>query len=693
MEGRTADNILKTSVQYVKGVGEARAKTLAKLGLFTVGDVITHFPRDYEDRSSFKRIMELEDGDTCAFYGTVISNVSENRPRRGLSIYKMNIRDDTGIITAVWFNQPYIKTVFSPGEEYVFYGKISKQARVFQVQNPVYEKAGSDEMKKTSRIVPVYPSTSQLSQNILRSVISNALKMVEDKLVEPLPGWIRQSYHLSEYSYSIKNIHFPDSEYDFKNARYRLAFEELLILQLGLMSIKNSLDQDKAGIVFNKLPVIEEFIATLPFKLTGAQKRVLIEIEGDMASKKVMNRLIQGDVGSGKTIVAVLALFMAAKNGYQGTFMVPTEILAQQHFCSLSELFEKWDVRVDMLTGSQTKKQKEEILKRVSEGETNILIGTHALIEENVVFKKLGLVITDEQHRFGVQQRALLAQKGENPDVIVMTATPIPRTLALILYGDLDISIIDELPPGRKPIKTYAVDESMRYRINRFITQKVSEGRQVYIVCPLVEESDTLELKSAVEQAENIARDFDNISVGLIHGKMRPKEKEETMRRFVSGDISILVSTTVIEVGVNVPNSTVMVIENAERFGLAQLHQLRGRVGRGAEQSFCILYNQGKSEVSKERLKVMEKSNDGFYISEKDLELRGPGEFFGTRQHGIPDLKIANLYRDMDILKASQQAALELLKRDRGLKDEENSRVRNILIEKFRDKLSELTMN
>ena len=693
MEGRTADNILKTSVQYVKGVGEARAKTLAKLGLFTVGDVITHFPRDYEDRSSFKRIMELEDGDTCAFYGTVISNVSENRPRKGLSIYKMNIRDDTGIITAIWFNQPYIKTVFSPGEEYVFYGKISKRAGVFQVQNPVFEKAGSDEMKKISRIVPVYPSTSQLSQNILRSVISNALKIAEDKLVEPLPGWIRQKYHLSEYSYSIKNIHFPDSEYDFKNARYRLAFEELLILQLGLMSIKNSLDQDKAGIVFNKLPVLEEFIARLPFRLTGAQKRVLIEIEGDMASKKVMNRLIQGDVGSGKTIVAVLALFIAAKNGYQGTFMVPTEILAQQHFCSLSELFEKWNVKVDMLTGSQTKKQKEEILKRVSEGETDILIGTHALIEENVVFKKLGLVITDEQHRFGVRQRALLAQKGENPDVIVMTATPIPRTLALILYGDLDISIIDELPPGRKPIKTYAVDESMRYRINRFITQKVGEGRQVYIVCPLVEESDTLELKSAVEQAENIARDFENISVGLIHGKMRPKEKEETMRRFVIGDISILVSTTVIEVGVNVPNSTVMVIENAERFGLAQLHQLRGRVGRGAEQSFCILYNQGKSEVSKERLKVMEKSNDGFYISEKDLELRGPGEFFGTRQHGIPDLKIANLYRDMDILKASQQAALELLKRDRGLRDEENSKIRNILIEKFRDKLTELTMN
>jgi ATP-dependent DNA helicase RecG len=406
-----------------------------------------------------------------------------------------------------------------------------------------------------------------------------------------------------------------------------------------------------------------------------------------MESHSVMNRLVQGDVGSGKTMISVLALFKAVKSGFQGALMVPTEILAVQHHITFLELFEKTGIRISLLMGSQTKKQKEEILNGLKTGAIDILIGTHALIEETVIFDKLGLVITDEQHRFGVRQRGVLSQKGNNPDVLVMTATPIPRTLALILYGDLDISIIDELPPGRKPIETYTVDESKRERINTFIRKKVAEGRQVYIVCPLVEDSDTIEAKSAMELSDRIAKkDFSDLRVGLIHGKMKSKDKETVMKSFVDGEISILVSTTVIEVGVNVPNSTIMVIENAERFGLAQLHQLRGRVGRGREQSFCILYNNSKAKIAEERMKIMQKTNDGFIISEKDLELRGPGEFFGTRQHGIPDLKIANLFKDIEILKLAQEAAIELLKNDRYLSKDENLRLKHKVLEKFGNK-------
>ena len=549
-------------------------------------------------------------------------------------------------------------------------------------------------MKNTCRIIPVYPATANLTQNIIRGVIGNAIGSVAEVLEEFIPECIRERYNLCDIKYSIQNIHFPKSEEDFKNARYRLVFEELFLLQLGLLNIKNSFGEDKAGIKFNRASEMDDFMESLPFKLTNAQNKVYQEIVQDMESTKIMNRLVQGDVGSGKTIVAALALFKAVKNGYQGTLMVPTEILAEQHYRSLKELFEKFNISTEILTGSQTKKQKTEILGRIERGETDVVIGTHALIQDTVNFKNLGLVITDEQHRFGVRQRAILSQKGNNPDILVMTATPIPRTLALILYGDLDISIIDELPPGRKPIETFAVDNSMRNRINNFIRKKVSEGRQVYIVCPLVEESDTIEAKSAMETADNIANnDFSDLSVGLLHGKMKPKDKDAVMKDFVEGKIDILVSTTVIEVGVNVPNATVMVIENAERFGLAQLHQLRGRVGRGKHQSYCILYNNGKSKISAERMKVMQKTNDGFIISEKDLELRGPGEFFGTRQHGIPDLKIANLYRDMDILKLSQEAALDIMGQDRNMEKDEHLGLKKKVIERFKEKADELSLN
>lgn len=685
--------ILKKPVQYLKGVGEARAMLFQKLGIFNVEDMITHYPRDYEDRSNLQKIIQLKDGVQCSFEGVVASGIVESRPRKGLLVSRLLIKDGTGLIYAVWFNQGYLKKVFNVGERYVFFGRIKKQ-RTFEVLNPVYEKLEDGEMKNTCRIIPIYPSTGNLTQNIIRSSISTALELVSNKVEDVVPHWIRNRYHLSEINYSISNIHFPKTDEDFKNARYRLVFEELLVLQLALYTLKSSLQKVLKGNVFNSGDNVKLFLDKLPFRLTNAQIKVLDEIEKDLKSGKVMNRLIQGDVGSGKTIVAVLALVNAVKSGYQGAFMVPTGILAEQHFQSVTKLLDGTGIRTALFTSNLTKKQKKTLLAELKQGEIDIAIGTHALLEEDVEFRRLGLVVTDEQHRFGVRQRTILSQKGENPHILVMTATPIPRTLALILYGDLDISIIDELPPGRKPVETYSVDNSKRDRINNFIRKKVSEGRQVFIICPLVDESDAVEAKAASELAGRIARqDFQDLKVGLVHGKMKAVEKEEIMKRFQDGDINILVSTTVIEVGVNIPNAAIMVVENAERFGLAQLHQLRGRVGRGEYQSYCILYNESKNELTAERMKIMEKTNDGFLISEKDLELRGPGEFFGTRQHGIPELKIANLYKDMEILKSAQEAAKELLELDMRMEADENKFLKEKIRDIYGDKIGKLSLN
>lgn len=688
-------DILNRPVEYIKGVGNARAMLFHKINVYKVEDAITYFPREYEDRRNLKKIFEMEDSEVCSFEGIIASNVHESRPRKGLSIYKVTIKDGTGTITAVWFNQKFIKNIFRMGQKYVFFGKVIKKNGFFEIQSPVYEKVDNNSPDENiCKIVPIYPSTAKLTQKIIRTVIRNAIDMTEGNLEEVIPDSIRNSYFLSEINYSIQNIHFPKSDKDFENARYSLVFEELLILQLALLSIKNCFNDERKGIVFKKDETVYDFINNLPFKLTKAQKNVFNEIEKDMESNKAMNRLVQGDVGSGKTIVAVIALLKAVKSGYQGVLMVPTEILAEQHYRTISGLLHDMGINVSLLTGSQTKKQKNEILKNIGDGNIDIVIGTHALIEENVTFNRLGLVVTDEQHRFGVRQRALLSQKGDNPDIIVMTATPIPRTLALILYGDLDISIINELPPGRKPIETYVVNNSMRERVNGFIRKLVAEGRQVYVVCPLVEDSEDIEAKSASEMAKMLENyEFKDLSVGLIHGKMKPKDKENVMSRFVNNEINILVSTTVIEVGVNVPNATIMVIENAERFGLAQLHQLRGRVGRGEHQSYCILYNESRNKISKERMNVMKDTNDGFVIAEKDLELRGPGDFFGTRQHGIPDLKIANLYKDMSILKKAQEAAFEIINGDRQLEKKEHKRLKEMIYARFSKMLNELSLN
>ena len=673
---------LNKSIQYVKSVGEERAKLLNKLNVFTLKDMIYHFPRDYEDRSQKKKIYELNNEEKVTFEGILYSRISERRIRKGLTIYSAIIKDDTGTITATWFNQKFIKNQLVVGQSYLFFGKIKKGYGKIEVADPIFE-VSEGMSKHTSQIIPIYPSTSKLSQKIIQTVVRNVLDLVQAELVETLPDYIRQKYKLEDINYCIKNIHFPDSLQAFENARYRLVFEELFVLQMGLLTMKETIDKDEIGIEFKKMPQIRELILKLPFELTDAQKKVFDEILIDMQSSRSSNRLVQGDVGSGKTIVAILALYNCVLNGYQGAMMAPTEILAEQHYIYINELLSSFGINTGLLVGSLTQKQKQIMLEDIKNGVIDIVVGTHALIEENVLFDKLGLVITDEQHRFGVRQRAILSQKGTNPDVIVMTATPIPRTLALILYGDLDISIIDQLPKGRKKIETYEVNNSMRDRINGFVEKEIKSGRQVYVVCPLVEESEAITAKSVSEHYESLKSTFEEFSVGYLYGKMKPKEKEEIMKEFRDGKINMLISTTVIEVGVNVPNASIMIIENAERFGLSQLHQLRGRVGRGEYQSYCILFNESNSKVSRERMRIMAKTNNGFEISEKDLEIRGPGEFFGTKQHGLPDFKIANLFKDLEILKIVQNISNEILANDKYLNQPEHHILKKNIIEKI----------
>lgn len=683
-------DIFGQSIKYIKGVGEARAKLLSRLGLFTLSDALNYYPREYEDRTTLKKISELVDGEECSIKAKLVSEAVETRPRRNLTITKALVTDGSAFLSLTWFNQSYIKNSLKVGEEYVFFGKIKRSGMRMEMHNPVME-AVEKQGKSTGRILPVYPLTKGITQTHVRNLVENALACAQGKYQEALPLSLRKAYKLCEVSFSYEQIHFPKSLSHMEEARKRLVFEELLLLQLGLFKVKGASAGQK-GLRFAPVdmkPLLEQ----LPFSLTPAQERTFKEIEADMESDKRMNRLVQGDVGSGKTIIAVMALYKAVKNGYQGAFMVPTEILAEQHYQSVAPLLEKLGVSVRLLTGSMKKKAKEEVKQLSQNGYVDILIGTHAVLEDDTTFANLGLVVTDEQHRFGVRQRAKLTIKGENPDLLVMTATPIPRTLSLVLYGDLDVSIIDTLPPNRKPIKTYAVDESMRKRIYDFIRKQVAEGRQAYIVCPLVEDSEEIDAESAEGLAERIRdQELAGLRVGLIHGKMKAAEKEDVMRAYVEGHLDVLVSTTVIEVGVNVPNATLMVIENAERFGLAQLHQLRGRVGRGAHQSYCILFNQSKSAISQQRMDIMTKSNDGFDISEKDLELRGPGDVFGVRQHGLPEFRIANLYRDMDILKEVQVAVKDIL--DKNLLDTpEYQPLKAKLHQFFEVKFKELTLN
>ena len=677
---------LNKDVKYVKTVGPNRVKLLNKLNIYTLKDLIEYYPRDYEDRSKPKNLYECTDGEEVLIEAMATGRINEMHKGR-MTISRLIVKDQTGTCYITWFNQGYLRDKFQPGRMYRFFGKISNKNGRLEMNSPVYDEI--DQSKNTGKIIPIYPLTFELKQNTLRRIIENGLLEVKGQLPETLPEYILKENNLWDINNTIERIHFPIEFSDFNKARERLVFEELLTMQLALLKLKNNYEHETDGIQFSKDVHMSDVINMLPFRLTKAQLRVLEEIDRDMESDKPMNRLLQGDVGSGKTVVAMIAAYKAVKSGYQATIMAPTAILASQHLESFKGILDELGIRTELLISNVTKKKKAEILEKLQNGEIDVLIGTHAILEENVVFKNLGLVVTDEQHRFGVKQRSTIAAKGQNPDIIAMSATPIPRTLALILYGDLDISIIDELPPNRKKIETFAVRKNMEERVNNFIKKQIAEGRQAYIVCPLVEENEDMEgLQSVVELAEKYQKEtFSEYKVAYLHGKMKPKEKDEIMQRFKDGEIQILIATTVIEVGVNVPNASIMVVENAERFGLAQLHQLRGRVGRGEYQSYCILKYEGNGETIRQRMKVMCDTNDGFIISEKDLELRGSGDFFGTEQHGLPEFKIANLFEDMAVLKKVQGLALKIMEDDPLLEKEKNAKLNDLVKEKFSSRI------
>ena len=677
---------LSKDVKYVKGVGPSRVKLLNKLNIFTLEDLITYFPREHEDRGNVKDIIELVDGEEALIDVICVSKMSQARIRKNMTICKLIVRDETGSATITWFNMTYLKNYFKLGEKYKFFGKVKRTPRGIEMMSPVFDLENTE--KNTGKIIPLYPLTYNLSQNVIRKIIENGLAEVKGSLEETLPNYLLEKYGLMDINQAIEQIHFPRDFESYNKAKKRLAFEEILIMQLALLNLKNKYNVNLEGISFSKDAKMSEIINTFAFKLTKAQEKVLEEIECDMENDKPMNRLLQGDVGSGKTAVSIVATYKAVKSGYQVAVMAPTAILAKQHLENFNKMLSKFGIKCELLVSGITKKQKEKILEELKQGKIDVIIGTHALLEENVEFKNLGLAITDEQHRFGVRQRETINTKGKNPDVLVMSATPIPRTLALILYGDLDISIIDELPPGRQKIDTFAVSKDMEDRVNAFIKKQIEEGRQCYIVCPLVEETEEIEANSVLELTEKYKNTiFPEYNVEFIHGKLKPKEKEQIMERFKNKEIDILISTTVIEVGVDVPNANIMVIENAERFGLATLHQLRGRVGRGEYKSYCILKYQGHSKLTKERMEVMTKTNDGFAISEKDLELRGSGEFFGTRQHGLPELKIANLFEDIELLKRVQSVAAQIMDEDPELKKDKNTVLAKQIEKKFQKRI------
>lgn len=675
---------LDMEIQYVKGVGPKRAKLLKKLGIYTLEDLFYYMPKSYDDRSIFKNFTSCEIGERASFKLRVIGPSMISRPRKSMSILKIPVTDGEVNAYLIFFNQEYIKFQFQSDRLYLVNGIKKFMGGEIQISNINFEPL--DEKNQNGKIVPIYSLTEGLTNNILIKLIKNALAENYFEIEEIIPQALVEKYGLMDRAQAIKNMHFPPNRDILVRARNRMVLEEFLVLQIGLYLIKNNNKTNGKGQVILGKTLVEEFIKTLPFNLTGAQLKVFKEIELDMESEKQMNRLVQGDVGSGKTLVALISMLKAVDSNYQCAMMAPTEILASQHYISINNFLKDFDLKVGLLTGSLSKKEKEKILEELKNGEIDILIGTHALIQDGVDFKNLGLVVTDEQHRFGVRQRSILSEKGKNPDILVMTATPIPRTLALILYGDLDISIIDELPPGRKEIKTYAVGMNLLDRVNNFINKQVELGRQAYIVCPLIEENETLDIRSAEEVYRTLSQgDLKNLRLGLLHGRMTPSEKDGIMEEFKNGEIDVMISTTVIEVGVDVPNSNIIVIYNAERFGLAQLHQLRGRVGRGQHQSYCILLNNSNSDIARERMRIMQNSSDGFVISEKDLEIRGPGEFLGTKQHGLPELRIANIFTDIKVLKLAQEEASNLVRKDPKLSKIENIFIKNEIISKFKN--------
>lgn len=667
--------LLSDSVQYLKGVGAKRAELFHKLGVYTVRDLLYHLPRGFEDRTHVCPITELVDGESVCVRGVLAMGLRSFRARNGMRVSQTRIADDSGMMQITWFNAPYVEKILAdPASEYIFFGKVNYRGQRPEMINPIIEKLEhGEDSKKMGRILPIYPATAGLSQKNIRDTIIQAIERLGERIPETLPDDFRKKNVLIDINTAIHNVHIPEEYEDFVIARRRLVFEEFLTLQLGVASAKTIRRTENATAIAN-VKCISDFAAGLSFELTRAQKRVINEIAADIRKNVPMNRLVQGDVGSGKTIVAAAAMFAAAKNGYQSAMMAPTEILARQHYESMKRYLEPWGITVAYLSGGQKAVERAENTELIESGKAMAVVGTHAVITDKVRFKNLALTVTDEQHRFGVNQRTKLAGKGENSHTLVMTATPIPRTLSLVIYGDLDISVIDELPPGRTPIKTMALSENERGRLYSFVNSELNKGRQAYFVCALVEDSEAITAKAATDYADKLRNGpFRGRSVGLLHGKLKPAEKDEVMEKFASGEINVLVATTVVEVGVDVLNATIMVIENAERFGLSQLHQLRGRVGRGGEQSYCVMFGNISGGVAKERVKMMCETNDGFKIAEKDLELRGPGEFFGTRQHGLPEMRIGNFFTDMDVLKETQDVAAEILAEDPLLESEKYS--------------------
>lgn len=664
-------------IQYFKGIGAKRADLFHKLGIFTAYDLLHFYPRGYEDFSSPILIKNTVPGNVACIKATITAPAKISRIRSGMTLYKFRAADDSSVCDITFFNNKYVTDMLKEGQTYCFYGKIGGNLFRREMVSPQFENCN---VKVGMR--PVYALTAGLSSKNIANAVKQALALRAEDTSDPMPDELRRKYALCHIGYALENIHFPKDNDVLNTARRRLVFEELLTLQLG-MSMLHSKDTSSTANICT-LKDFAPFYKNLPFEPTGAQVRAINDGAADMSRRVPMNRLVEGDVGSGKTLVAAALCWYAAQSGMQSALMAPTEILAQQHFKTLTSLLAPCGLSVGLLTGGMPASEKQKILKMLKSRQLDVAVGTHALITENVDFPKLGLVITDEQHRFGVNQRAAIAAKGNHPHVLVMSATPIPRTLALIIYGDLDISILDEIPKGRQKVKTYAVDSGKRTRVYNFIKKQLKAGHQAYIVCPLVEDENGAGLASATEYAEKIAKkDFAEFRVGLLHGRLKPAEKETVMSKFSRGELDLLVSTTVIEVGVDVPNAVIMLIENAERFGLSQLHQLRGRVGRGNAQSYCILISDAQNKEAVSRLRTMCSTSDGFKIAEKDLELRGPGDFFGHRQHGLPELKIADIFNDMTILHETQKAAKEILKSDMTLERPENKGLRTLINSMF----------
>ena len=675
---------LASALQYLKGVGPRRAADLQRVGLQTIEDLLYRFPIRYEDRGHFQTIASLRPGVAASIIGEVVSAGVRPTRRPRFRIFELLVRDATGSIRAIWFNQPFLADIFHPRQRVILFGKLELTSHGLQLQNPQYEvlrgegaadsasrDSVEDDTLHTGRIVPVYEKTGNLTTKMQRVLVHEALTQLPETLPDPIPAAVLERQQLLDRRAALEYVHYPPEGADVdelnrfrSRAHRRLIFEEFFLFQLGLILRKRKAEAEQKPRAVRITDDIREAVRrVLPFRLTGDQKKVIAEIVADLQRMSPMNRLLQGDVGSGKTIVALMAAIVAMENGFQVAFMAPTEILAEQHYITIRKLLESSRFRMTLLTGSTPARQRREAQAELSSGSLHLVVGTHALVQDPIAFRELGLVIIDEQHRFGVMQRALLRSKGLHPDVLVMTATPIPRTLALTTYGDLDVSVMREMPPGRRPIKTIAKPESRRDEIYDFVREQIDAGRQVYVIYPLVEESEKVDLKAATEMADHLAQDvFQAYRVALLHGRMKSDEKERVMAAFARGEVNLLVSTTVVEVGVDVPNASVMLVEHAERFGLSQLHQLRGRVGRGPHSSYCILlYQSPLTDQGRDRLKALTETTDGFVIAERDLEQRGPGDFFGTRQSGMPTLRVGDLLRDHQLMEEARREAIAAL--------------------------------